>query len=108
MKGLCQAEGGLGGAFTFASLLLKKTYSVAKKKSGGDKQGQGLNHLDLCEAAWDPWLISMAAKHFNPMYNLQTHKTLGNLEKISWPLFSNPGDTVLQQVTLQRAWHNMG
>lgn len=73
MKGLCQAEGALGRSFHICKPFVEKDLLRGQeKKSGGrgvDKQGRGLNHLDLCEAAWEPWLISMAANHFSPMHN---------------------------------------
>lgn len=92
MKGLCQAEGALGEELAhLQALLLKKTYSVAKKKKGGwGVRRKDQNHLGVCGAAWDPWLIITAANISTPhttQKSLQTPYALENLEKARWPLF---------------------
>lgn len=70
MKGLCHTEGALEEELShLQALLLKKVYSVAKKKEQGGISREDQNHVSLYGAAWDPWLIITTAKHFNPTHN---------------------------------------
>lgn len=55
MKGLRHTEGALEEELSHSqALLLKKAYSVAKKKEQGGISREDQNHLSFYESAWDP------------------------------------------------------